>query len=384
MHVSLSSVLAESYIHRLNPFIIQFTDSFGVRWYGLAYAAGFLIAWLFIRWMAKTGRSPMSVRDVGDLMLPAILGVLIGGRLGYSIFYEPHLLVDFSGRFPFWGVLAITRGGMSSHGGIIGVVVACTWWGIRRKISPLHLVDLGAFTCTAGFFFGRLANFVNAELWGRPIPPALRADPPWWSVKYPEEVTAHWLRIADEAENAPADLVKRMAEDFNLAAPTLEALRDEVTLEAVRRLDQLHAQLGPALGNDNEFYARLLRAAHDSSASAHQFVIDALRPMLTPYYPSQIIQAITDGLLVAILLAIIWLRPRTPGVIGSWWLIIYGVQRTLTEIFRQPDEGVNLIFGLSRGQQLSILMALAGVVCLIISSKRHAPRMGGLMKPQAV
>jgi phosphatidylglycerol:prolipoprotein diacylglycerol transferase len=71
-------LLAESYIHRLNPFAIRFTETFGVRWYGLAYAAGFFVAWMFIRWMAKSRRSPMTVRDVADLMLPAILGVLVG------------------------------------------------------------------------------------------------------------------------------------------------------------------------------------------------------------------------------------------------------------------------------------------------------------------
>lgn len=373
--------LAESYIHRLNPFAIRFTETFGVRWYGLAYAAGFLLAWLFIRWMAKTRRSPMTVRDVGDLMLPAILGVLIGGRLGYCIFYEPDLLIDFSGSFPFWGLLAINRGGMSSHGGMIGVIVALGFFGRKRNIPILHLLDLGAITCTAGFFFGRIANFVNAELWGRPIPPALRDDPPWWSVKYPAEVTEHWLRLMEMGDKAPTDLVQRMAADFNITAPTQEALHAAVTSEAVQRIEMLRQQLGPVVGNDVDAYERMYQAVHNTSSHAHQPVMEALRPLLTPYYPSQLIQSLTDGLLVAILLAIIWLKPRKPGVIGAWWLVIYGVLRVATEAFRQPDEGVNLILGLSRGQQLSILMAAVGIVCLVIASRRNVARIGGLLKP---
>lgn len=373
-------LLAESYIHRLNPFAIQFTESFGIRWYGLAYAAGFFVAWMFVRWMAKTGRSSMTVRDVGDLMLPAILGVLLGGRLGYCILYEPHLLIDISGNFPFWGVLAINRGGMSSHGGMVGVIIACAWFGVKRKLSILHLIDLGAITCTAGFFFGRIANFVNAELWGRPIPQAMRDSPPWWSVKYPDEVRAHWVRVVEEGEKASPELVQRMASDFNLAAPNLDALRELVTNEAGRRLSTLNEHLGPALGYDDNFYIRLSLAVRDASASAHQQAIETLRPLLTPYYPSQLIQALTDGLLVAILLALIWLKPRKPGVVGSWYLIIYGVLRIATEVFRQPDEGVGLILGLSRGQQLSVLMSLAGIVCLIVASRRNVPRIGGLLK----
>lgn len=375
-----ATILADAYLHRLDPWVIQFTDTLGVRWYGLAYVAAFLIGWLFLRWMAKTGRSPMSVRDVGDLMLPAILGVLIGGRLGYCLFYEPHLWVDFSSRFPFWGVLRITGGGMSSHGGMIGVILACGWFAHRRKISALHLLDLGAFACTIGFFLGRIANFINAELWGRPLPETMQDNPPWWSVKYPTEITRHWLPASTNDPELSDEFMQRIAMDFHITAANTTELRELVAAESAERLRDIEAQLRPALGLGDRFYTHLLDAARDASDSAHHAVVETIRPLLTAYYPSQLIQMMTDGLLLTIILAVIWWKPRKPGVIGASWLVLYGVFRILSEQFRQPDLGVETILGFSRGQQLSILMVLAGIVALFVVSRRDVARVGGLLK----
>jgi len=373
--------LADSYLHRLDPWAIQFTESFGIRWYGLAYAAAFLIGWLFMRWMARTGRSPMTVRDVGDLMLPAILGVLIGGRLGYCLFYQPHLWIEFSSAFPFWGVLRITGGGMSSHGGMIGVVIACAWFAHRRKISGLHLLDLGAFACTIGFFLGRIANFINAELWGRPLPADMQRDPPWWSVKYPTEITEHWMPAAGNAPSVRDELMRRIAMDFNIQADNTAPLREQVAAEATQRLQMIEMQLRPELGYTDRFWMKLLDAAKDAGDSAHQQVVETIRPMLTAYYPSQLIQMMTDGLLLTIILAIVWMKPRKPGVIAATWLLLYGVLRIVSEQFRQPDLGVETILGFSRGQQLSMLMVIAGLVALILVHRRNVPRIGGFRKP---
>jgi phosphatidylglycerol:prolipoprotein diacylglycerol transferase len=340
------TVLAESYLHRLDPFAIQFTENFGLRWYGLAYAVGFLIAWLFIRWMARSGRSPLTVQEAGDLMFYAIVGVLVGGRLGHVIFYGADgvpfkPLWTFTEQFPYWDVLAIHRGGMASHGGMIGVILACLVFARRHKVTALHLVDLGGLTCTAGFFFGRLANFVNGELWGKALPASMQDDPPWWSVKYPEEIF--------------------------LWDPTVPA-------EAAR-LEKLE-QLYPLLGGESTFLENVVHAVK----AGNEQVIEFLRPLLTAYYPSQIFQAATDGLLVAAILALIWLKPRKPGVIGCWYLIIYGALRIVTEVFRQPDQGVALLAGLSRGQVLSVLMVLAGIVLLWVCARRDVEPMAGFGK----
>ena len=90
-------LLAESYFHTLDPFAIQIHGDFGLRWYGISYAVGFLLGWVVIRWMAKTNRSPLTIEQVGDLMFYMIAGVLIGGRLGHAIFYQNGApFIDFS------------------------------------------------------------------------------------------------------------------------------------------------------------------------------------------------------------------------------------------------------------------------------------------------
>lgn len=380
-------LLADAYLHNLDPFAIRFSGDFGVRWYGLAYAVGFLLAWWFARWMAKSGRSPLTVRDIGDMMFSVILGVLVGGRLGYAIFYERHLLTDFSSSFPFWSLFAINKGGMASHGGIIGVIVALTIYGKRRGLSVLHMLDVGPLASTIGLCLGRIANFINAELWGKALPASMQTDAPWWSVKYPMQIIERWAGVIQPnigmSEKAYADLVAASASDFNISAPAPE-LTARVVEEAQRRIDALSQQLGPVIGMDDRFLERVVDIARDSSATTHLQVVQSLKPLLTAYYPSQLIQAFTDGPILAGVLALVWLRPRKPGVVGSWFLITYALLRVASEVFRQPDAGVGLTLGLSRGQLLSALMFVTGCVCLWIAMHRKVEKIGGLLKPMHV
>lgn len=327
-----------AYLHALDPFVVEFSPGVGVRWYGLSYAVGFALAWLMLRWVARRGWSPLKPTQVGDLVFAVVIGVLAGGRLGYALFYERHLFVQFEPAFPWWGLLAINKGGMSSHGGMIGVIVAVTWFARRRQISALHVLDIGALACTPGLFFGRIANFINAELWGKALPAAQQANPPWWSVKYPQEIIERWLPQGDARLSA------------------LEPLRTVVG------------------GKGDDLYFEFTRALHQ----ADQTVISHVKPLLTAYYPSQLLQALTDGPILAIMLCLIWLKPRKPGVVGAWWLIGYGVLRILTEIFREPDQGVALILGLQRGQLLSVLMIVGGAASLAVYIRRDVPRLGGL------
>jgi phosphatidylglycerol:prolipoprotein diacylglycerol transferase len=370
------TLLAESYFHTIDPFAIHFTGNFGLRWYGLAYAAGFLIAWLMLRWAAKTGRSPMSVQAAGDAMFYVIGGVLLGGRLGYAIFYDPKLFIGFSDTIPWWDLLAINKGGMSAHGGILGVVGAC--WLIRKRygLPFMHQLDLGAIVCTPGLFLGRLANFANAELWGKRIPEAMQADPPWWSVKYPEQVTDRWLPIALDPTGVSLDLVRHCAADFGISAGSDEVLRSLVVDEVGRRLLELEP-LRDVVTGQADFYSALVHAA----MQGREQVIETMRPLLTAFYPSQIFQAITDGPILFTLLALVWIKPRKPGVVASWFLMGYGSLRITTEVFRQPDVGVSLLLGLSRGQVLSVLMIVGGALMLWWSSRRKVERLGGLRKP---
>jgi phosphatidylglycerol:prolipoprotein diacylglycerol transferase len=159
--------------HHWSPFLFQFSDNFGIRYYGLSYLAGFLAAaWLLkIYWDA--GRSRLSPPLISDLMVVLVLGVMIGGRLGSFLLYHPEQLWhDPLSFFRVW------EGGMASHGGMAGVAVAAAWFSRRHKISFLHLSDLVTSTAAAGLFFGRVANFINGELWGKPATVA-------WAVIFP-------------------------------------------------------------------------------------------------------------------------------------------------------------------------------------------------------
>ena len=150
------------WVNNLSPFLVRFTDSIGIRYYGLAYMLGFVVAgWLLLRY-ARAGRSQLPAEKVADLMMAVVFGVLIGGRLGYFLLYTPGALI----REPL-SIIRVWDGGMASHGGFIGVGVALVWFARAQKIPFLHLCDLIASTAAAGLLFGRLANFINGELWGK-------------------------------------------------------------------------------------------------------------------------------------------------------------------------------------------------------------------------
>jgi phosphatidylglycerol:prolipoprotein diacylglycerol transferase len=145
-----------------------------IRWYALAYVAGILIGWRYaVRLAAETPRRP-SVRQIDDFVLWATLGVIIGGRLGYVLFYQPHYYLAHPLE-----ILAVWRGGMSFHGGLAGVVVALVAYARHLKLDVLAFSDVIACVAPIGLFFGRLANFVNGELYGRVT------DVPW-AIVFPD------------------------------------------------------------------------------------------------------------------------------------------------------------------------------------------------------
>lgn len=151
------------WVHDLSPFLIQFTENFGIRYYGLAYLAGFAGAWWLLHIYAKRGIARLTTEQVGDLMTAMIIGVLAGGRLGYFVFYHPEMVL----QDPLI-LLRIWEGGMASHGGFLGVAAALWWCGRKFRLPALHLSDLVTSVAPIGLFFGRIANFINGELWGRP------------------------------------------------------------------------------------------------------------------------------------------------------------------------------------------------------------------------
>ncbi len=154
---------AAFWVDDLDPFLIHFTSRFGIRYYGLAYAAGFLIAACLLGLYARRGRSQLPESGIGDFMVAAVLGVVLGGRLGSYFLYDGWRTF---GTDPL-AILRVWEGGMSFHGGLLGVVVGVAWYARSAGIRLTHLWDLMASVAPAGLLLGRLANFWNGELWGR-------------------------------------------------------------------------------------------------------------------------------------------------------------------------------------------------------------------------
>lgn len=150
------------WVHDLSPFVFSFTETIGLRYYGLAYLAGFAAAWWLLVRYARRGLTPLPADRVGDLMTALVIGVLVGGRLGYFLLYQPESLW----REPL-SLLRVWDGGMASHGGFVGVAVALWWSGRTYRLPWRHLGDLVVSVAPAGLFFGRIANFINGELPGK-------------------------------------------------------------------------------------------------------------------------------------------------------------------------------------------------------------------------
>ena len=140
---------------------------FTLRWYSLAYIAGILVGWWYLLKLLAQPGAPMARRHADDLVFYATLGIILGGRIGYVLFYAPEMLLH-----PL-RILRLWDGGMSFHGGVIGTSIGIILFARKHKLDWLRVHDYIACVVPFGLFFGRLANFVNGELWGKP------ADVPW-------------------------------------------------------------------------------------------------------------------------------------------------------------------------------------------------------------
>ena len=250
------------YVHDLSPFLIEFGKGWGIRYYGLAYVAGFLAWYYGLRWFRQKGWSSLNDSQISELLLYTVLGVLLGGRLGYCLLYDGAETL----RNPL-SVIAFWHGGlqgMASHGGIAGALAGFLLWARKDRGDGWAVADNAAVLAPVGIFLGRIANFINGELWGRP------AQVPW-AVIFPQSGTG------------------------------------------------------------------------------------------TPRHPSQIYEALGEGLVLG--LAMLWLRsknPRPSGKVAGTFFVFYGMIRILMEFFREPDFGDPLWAGLSRGQWFSVGLVFVG------------------------
>ncbi len=239
-----------------------------VHWYGVAYLAGFLIAYGLLGRLSRSGWLRIGRDKVSDLISWLVLGVLVGGRLGWWIFYSTHPL-NVSQWETWYEPIALWHGGMSFHGGLIGVILAVIVWARRAKAPFWNVADALALAAPVGLLFGRLANFINGELYGRPTEVG-------WAMIFPTD------------------------------------------------------------------------------------------PLGVPRHPSQLYEAMLEGVL---LLACLWMIKRwarRDGVIASAFVILYGVFRIAVEFAREPDPQLGyLAWGwVTMGQVLSLALALVGLAML--------------------
>ena len=298
------------YLHDLDPIIFRIYDNVGPRWYGLAYVLAFISGYLLLLRLAKRGFADLPVAKVGDFITGAALfGVIIGGRLGYVFFYKPEML-----REPL-SILRVWEGGMSSHGGMIGLLLFTFYYAHRHKISWLNLADNLAVTAPVGLFLGRCANFINGELYGR-----ITTVP--WAIQFPKELLDH---------------------------PT----------EADRAIS-LCTQIDPSLTTPEAIVAAVNRQS---------LVVATLRSILMPRHPSQLYEAFFEGI---VLFAILWLvrtRTRQPnGFLAGLFFICYAIFRIVIEYFREPD--ATLIGPFTRGQFFSFFLLMIGLAFIAVARLR--------------
>src|SRR2546423_1371781 len=298
------------YVHDLDPLIFRLWDNVGPRWYGLAYVLAFICSYFVYRVLARRGYADLPVAKVGDSITGAALfGVLVGGRVGFVLFYNPEMLREPLSIFRVW------EGGMSSHGGMLGLLAFTFYYAWRHKLSWPNLADNLVVTAPIGLLFGRCANFVNGELYGR-------ATNVSWAMQFPKELNDKF----SEAGRAIAECMK--------IDPSLTS--SEAIVAAVRHQPQ---------------------------------VKEILRGILTPRHPSQLYEAFFEGF---VLFAILWFvrtRMRQPnGVLTGLFCIFYAIFRITVENLREPD--ASLIAGFTRGQFFSFFLIALGLAFVIVAKLR--------------
>jgi len=304
------------YVHDLNPIALPIYGGLALRWYGLAYLLGFVAGFLLLRNFARRGIWVMKPEQVGDFIAGcALFVVLVGGRLGYIVFYHipkagwGSLVADPMLIFRVW------EGGMASHGGILGLAVFTWFYAKKHRVSWAALADGLCVVGPLGLFFGRMANFINGELYGR-----VASGIPW-AVKFP-------LSLMQESEETQA-----------------------MAWQACIRLD-------PALA-DAESLEPLIAAARQSPELSQ-----TLGNFLQARHPSQVYEGLLEGLLLFLILWGVRLGfPKAPaGLITGMFFALYAIFRIFGEHFREPDAA--MVGAFTKGQFFSFFMFLFAALFL--------------------
>lgn len=326
----LASLLLEIPYPFIDPVALDLPGPLDVRWYGLGYLAAFTVGYLILVRLARDGFLRMHPDAVGDLVFALMIGTIAGGRIGYILFYD---FADFAANPS--RIIRIWEGGLSFHGGLIGVLLAAAWFARKQGTPFLNLGDALALGVPFGIFAVRVANFVNGELYGR----VTTSDVPW-AMRFPTDPMALEVLGARGLGMRERELVLEQAYETGL----WERVQAQVPLR----------------------------------------------------HPSQLYEAATEGLILGLLVWAVYLllRHRRGGVpagtLGGVFLLGYGVFRSVVELYRQPDaqfrgpdDPIGTVLGpLTMGQTLSVIMIAAGLGLLIRAMFRPtdsaaAPAAGG-------
>ena len=337
-----------TYYHQLDPFLVQFSENFGIRWYSLAYIVGAVCAYFAGIYLLRKKRIQLNSHQLMDVIFYGALGAVIGGRLGYCVFYSPDLLLSFDisspfwKSFPFWGVLKIHQGGMASHGGIIGLLLSLMVYAYRYKISFFSLLDLAAIPASVGIFLGRIANFINGELYGRIV-----EGKTWLAVRFPSELYL-W---ADKPH-----LYKKQLISLKELLPSLDsAFQEHIKIPSAYLWEEWVLKAIEGSPVHEGYVSHICHLIVQNSEKAP--IKEILEPLLFLRYPSQLYQSLLGGFMTFLIVCVFWLKPRKAGLIAFVWICSYLLFRILTEFYRQPDPQIGFQFlNLTRGQWLSVLL----------------------------
>ncbi|MCX6876883.1 MAG: prolipoprotein diacylglyceryl transferase [Verrucomicrobia bacterium] len=341
-----------TYVHDLDPVLVSVWRGLALRWYGLAYLLGFVVGFLLLRHLARRKLWVLPPEKTADFIAAAaLLGVFLGGRLGYILFYFlPKAGFAALAADPLL-VLRVWEGGMASHGGILGLVIFTWFYARKEKVSWTGLGDGLCVVAPVGLFFGRMANFINGELYGRV------ANGVSWAVKFPSAL------IDDKAPEALR---------FHEAAAAVAALRPELT-GIYQNLEASELSMRAGLGTQDYATAKGLMFEEILGANRQSGEVSAaLGRYLEPRHPSQLYEGLLEGVALFSILWLVRLRfPQAPnGLLTGLFFGFYALFRIFSESFREPDAA--LVGLLTKGQFLSLFMLLFAAGFLI-----HAWRLRG-------
>ncbi|MBK8976542.1 MAG: prolipoprotein diacylglyceryl transferase [Planctomycetes bacterium] len=330
-----------------DPVLIPLPGPVDVRWYGLMYIVGFVAGQRILTRLARAGFLPVAPEKVTDLVFYSVIGTILGGRLGYAIFYQQALFDPLK-------LLRIWEGGLAFHGGLIGVILALWLFARRNGVPAGRVLDAAALAVTPGILAVRIANFVNGELYGR----VTSADTPF-AMQFPtDERIAGRMGLGVIKELGGAKRADELMIQYAYGKVDFERV-----LEHLPRLSPGQVSGREALPPDVE----MLRGIR----------WDDVRQFAPFRHPSQLYEGLGEGLLLGVALWLIYRatrrRPLRPWTYGGMFLLGYGIVRSLLENLRQPDAQFvdaahpsgTVFLGLTMGQTLSSAMIALGLFLVV-------------------